>query len=102
MSVKHIKEYYQQVCDDYSEMLENIKDFEEELKTSVVEPERLDKLKSIIKPLKENWERLNYIIFLLNKPNNKKRAVKYNKLIKDKGVNCLLENKEVLKNLKNI
>lgn len=102
MSVKHVKEYYQQVCDDYSEMLENIKNFEEELKTSVVEPERLDKLKSMIKPLKENWERLNYIIFLLNKPNNKKRAVKYNKLIKDKGVNCLSENKEVLKNLKNI
>ena len=30
MAIKHIKEYYQQICDQYMQMLAEIKDFEEE------------------------------------------------------------------------
>ena len=51
MAVRHVKEYYNKVCDQYHDMLNEIRDFEEEAKKGLIEPERLDEIKKNIQPL---------------------------------------------------
>lgn len=77
MSVKHLREYYQKVCDQYNEMINDLQELEEYAKTNMVEPERLEQYKQTIGPIKENYLTLSYIIFLLNKPNKKEKQKKY-------------------------
>ena len=56
MSVKHVEEYYNQICRQYQEMLDDIKDLEKECTEGIVEPERIDRLKEQIAPIKNNYE----------------------------------------------
>ena len=77
MSVKDVKEYYNQVCDQYHDMLNEIRDFEEEAKKGLIEPERLDQIKETITPLMNNYQTLSYIMFLLNKPVRKSKYKRY-------------------------
>lgn len=77
MAVKHIKEYYNEVCNQYSEMLAEIRDFEKEAEKGLIEPERLDQIKESIKPLMNNYQTLSYIMFLLNKPSRKEKHKRY-------------------------
>lgn len=77
MSVKAVEEYYKQICSQYQEMLENIKDFAEEAEKGLVEPERLTRLQEQIAPIKRNYERWTYMMFLLHQPNRKSKQPKY-------------------------
>lgn len=77
MSVKHVKEYFNQVADQYSEMLNELRDFEKEAEQGLIEPERLDIIKQNIQPLVNNYQTLSWIMFLLNQPNKKEKIKKY-------------------------
>lgn len=77
MSVKHVKEYYQTICDQYTEMLENLQDAEKSLEDNIVDVDYVDRLKSIIAPMKDNYERWSYMMFLLNTPNRKSKIPAY-------------------------
>ena len=77
MSVKAVKKYYEQICEQYHEMVENITDLEEECRNGLVEPERIEGLKAQIAPLKQNYERWAYMMFLLNEPQRKAKKYKY-------------------------
>lgn len=110
MSIKHVKSYYNGVCEDYHEMINLLHELEEEAQTTVVPPEKIENLKEIIKPLKDNYERWSWMIFLLNQPNKKEKKKKYErqneKLIKEfKEKNDLSaikeEDKKVLNDLNN-
>lgn len=92
MSVKHLKEYYQKVCDQYNEMVNDLQELEEYAKTNMVEPERLEQYKQTIAPIKENYLTLSYIMFLLNQPNRKEKQEKYNKQYKDRLAQIPKEN----------
>lgn len=109
MSVKHIKEYYDQVCNDYHELIQASKDLEEECNNGIVSPERIDEFKKTLEPIKNNYMTLSYIMFLLNQPNRKEKQDKYRnqnkKLLSNidekrtkEGV--LRENKEAINKLK--
>ena len=111
MSVKDIKLYYDEVCDQYHDMLTELRDFEEEAKRGLVEPERLDKIKETIQPLITNYQTLSYIMFLLNKPTKKSKQVKYFNMNKKKlnEINpaqskqgIIQENNNTLDNLKKL
>lgn len=111
MAVKHIKEAFDQIASQYSEMLDEIRDFEEEASKGLIEPERLDQIKESIKPLMANYERWSYIMFLLNKPVKKTKEKKYlsqNKkfiasLNKNNSIESSIEeNKQVIKDLKKL
>ena len=91
MSVKAVKQYYDQICDQYHEMLENIRDLEEEAAKGMVEPERIDRLKDQIAPIKQNYERWSYMMFLLNQPTRKEKQPGYARRNK-KFLNSLSEN----------
>lgn len=99
MSVKHVEEYYNQICRQYQEMLDDIKDLEKECTEGIVEPERIDRLKEQIAPIKNNYERWSYMMFLLHQPNRKSKVKRYQKqnekllrsLSKDNSLNSILE-----------
>ena len=108
MAVKHIKEYYEQVCDQYVMMNEELRDFQKEVENGLVEPERIDNLKKMIEPLKNNYMTLSWIMYLLNQPNrdNKERAYqkRNKKFIEslDKNFNkesIMKQNDEVIKSI---
>ena len=77
MSKKDFDREYIQIENQYLEMLENLKDMEKELADGLVNPDLLEQMKEIIKPLRTNYEMWNYIKFLLNKPTKKKKEEKY-------------------------
>ena len=95
MSVKHVKQYYEQICDQYKEMLENIKDSEQDAMNNIVDVDYVENLKKIIQPIKENYERWSYMMFLLNQPERKQKIPAYkrrmNKFIKDLSSNNSIE-----------
>lgn len=109
MAVKHVREYYDDVCNQYVAMMHEIRDFEEEANKGLFPPERLDEIKKMIEPLKANYETLSWIIFLLNQPNrkskqkgyeirNKKFIESFNKARTKAGV--IKENEEVINKFK--
>lgn len=95
MAVKDVLKYYAQVCSDYREMEENIKDFEEAVSREIYPPERIEEYKKSIEPFKINYERLTYIIYLLNLPVRKEKVAGYErrnqKLLKSLDPNNSLE-----------
>ena len=110
MALKHLKQYYDQVCADYREAIQEIKEFEEECAKNLVPVDRVDQLKSTMAPLLKNYEQISYLVFLLNMPNKKEKQKSYNKAFKNK-INSIVksentpeallaENKDVLNKLK--
>lgn len=79
MSVKHIETYYKEICEQYQEMIDSIKDLEEAASNGLVEPERIDRLKGQVDPIKQNYERWSYMMFLLHQPQKKTKLKKYQK-----------------------
>lgn len=77
MSKKHVDEYFNVVADQYHDMLEALKDMEEECTKGLLDPDRLEQMKKLIEPLKQNYMRISYIMFLLNKPNRTKKEKRY-------------------------
>lgn len=80
MSVKAVRKYYDQICEQYHEMIELIHDLEKEAEQDLVEPERIERLKEQVAPIKQNYERWTYMMFLLNQPERKSKHEKYKKL----------------------
>lgn len=77
MSVKDVKKYYNDISEQYKEMVENIRDLEEEASKGLVEPERIERLQEQIAPIKQNYERWSYMMFLLNEPRRKSKKALY-------------------------
>ena len=108
MSVKAVRRYYNQICDQYHEMLENIHDLEVEAAQGMVEPERIERLKEQVAPIKQNYERWSYMMFLLNQPERKEKQSRYksqnrkllSSLSKNNSLDSILEeNSEALKHI---
>ena len=79
MAVKHVKEYYEKVCKQYIEMRDNLKEMEELLADDIISPERIENLKKITEPIKENYERWSYLMYLLHLPQRKEKLKSYEK-----------------------
>ena len=108
MSVKAVKKYYNQICEQYQEMMENIHDLEAEAAQGMVEPERIERLKDQVAPIKQNYERWSYMMFLLNQPERTAKQPRYkdqnrrllNSLNKNNSLESVLEeNREALKHV---
>ena len=82
MAVKHVKEYYEHVCNQYLQMNEELRDFQKEVENGLIPPERIDNLKAVIEPLKNNYMTLSWIMFLLNKPQRDSKDKSYQKRTK--------------------
>lgn len=96
MSRKHLIKHYENVCKQYDEFVQEIKDFEECVANGVVAPETIDNIQTMLEPLKNNWMTMNYIMYLLNLPNKKEKQDRYHKQNKNKLENCITD-KDVYK-----
>ena len=79
MSRKHVEDYYNQIYRDYHEMIETLHDMEKECESGLVSPDRVEQLKKMLEPIKLNYGRISYIMFLLNMPNKKEKQRWYNR-----------------------
>lgn len=92
MAIIDVKRYYYEVLMQYLEMKEDIADFEEALKSGYITEDKLEEVKNDIYLVKENLDRLSYIMHLLNLPKRKEKQTKY------KQQNSKLENYFALNN----
>lgn len=90
MAVRHVKAYIDEVNDQYNQMLGVLHELEDELSRHVVSPEVVDRFKATMEPIKINRNRLEYIFYLLNKPNKKPKEKRY-----------IQQNKKLIKALEN-
>lgn len=113
MSVKHVKEYYLKVTNDYHEMNKILEELEKCLteERAVEATKNIDMIRQQVSQLKENYLRLSYVMFLLNMPNKKEKQRKYAKQERkrveavpkeDRMMGVLKENKDILKFLSGI
>lgn len=104
--LKDFYKYYKQVSRDYADMKSELKDMEEELANSMVSPEQLEQMKLMIQPIKQNYEMLSYVAYLLNMPTKKQKKFRYRQQqkalleISKTEDQVLAEDKEALNNLK--
>lgn len=110
MAIKHVREYYERMVSDYTEMkkvLEEMEKIPESEASNVLA--KLDSVKEQVKILEANYNRLSYIIFLLNQPNKDIKKNKYIKReikrlnnipIKDRKEAIELENTKAIETLK--
>lgn len=110
MSVKHVKEYYNKIFGQYKELKTTIETLESQITedTAQAQLSNIENIKRMTEQVKANYERIAYIIFLLNQPNRDKKAQRYNKaeqkrlsqISKDNRLSGVVkENKEILDKL---
>ena len=96
MARKHLIKYYNDVCKQYFDFIEEIKDFEQCATDGVIAPEVIDNIESMLAPLKNNWQTMNYVIYLLNMPNKKEKTKNYTK--QNKCENCKTDKEVFIEN----
>lgn len=85
MSRKDVQDYYNQLYSDYVEMIQTLKDMESECNNGLVSPDRVEQLKKMLEPIKINYQRISYIMYLLDKPNKKEKKRWYEKQNSKRG-----------------
>lgn len=80
MAVKDVKLYYNKMFKQYLEMKNDIADFEQAFKDGFITEDKLEDVKNDVAKVEENYNRLSYIMYLLEIPNrsNKKERYKQN------------------------
>ena len=106
MAKSHVNLYYLQCQQDYFEMLDNLKEFKELASQGKISQENYNQMLREIEIIKSNYERLSYIMLLLNKPRRKSKEDHdmnrswYNALSGASKEVILDENRDVLADLK--
>lgn len=109
MARKHFDEYLSMVTHQYIQLNETLKDMSTEVEDGMIEPERLEQLKSTIAPVKQSFDTLNYIKYLLDKPTRSAKHKRYdghNKKVIEATKDATMDkvvarNNEVIGNLSN-
>ena len=109
MARKHFDEYLKTITKQYMELQDTLKEMSVECEKGMIEPERLEQLKMTIAPVKNSFDTLVYIKYLLDMPTRKSKHTKYNhtnkKIIEDtKHVSkdkVIQKNSEVIASLSN-
>lgn len=110
MSVKHVKEYYNKIFEQYKDLSTTLETLEGQITedTAQAQLNNIDNIKKMVEQVKANYERIAYIIFLLNQPNRDNKAQRYNKteqkrlsqISEDNRLSGVMkENKEILDKL---
>ena len=78
MALRDVKEYYFKMLSQYIEMKADLADFEQALKDGFITEDQLQAAFEEVAKVQQNYERLSYIMYLLNLPNRKSKQKKYN------------------------
>lgn len=110
MSIKDFNKYVRSISSQYLEMKAILTEFEKKKKDEYLGEDAINNIKTLISPLKANYDRVMYETFLLNTPNKDKKKTNYYKNNLDildyckknnaDGDYVLDENKYIIKELK--
>lgn len=79
MAVKDVKEYYYKLLVQSAEMKADLEDFEKALKAGYITEDKLDEAKAQVDVIQANFERVGYIMYLLELPNKASKQGKWKK-----------------------
>lgn len=75
MALKDVKSYYYKMLSQYIESKNDLADFEAALKTGYITEDQLTEAKDDVEQMKNNVDRLAYILYLFELPNRKDKKV---------------------------
>lgn len=79
MAVKDVKKYYIKMLSQYTAEKENLNDYAEAFKAGHITEEQLADVQEYFSALENNFERIKYIMFLLDSPQRNSKKPKYNR-----------------------
>lgn len=106
MAKSHVVQYYLEVENQYLEMAENLKEMQQLVAENKISADECEQVLKEVEVLKANYERIAYIMFLLNRPNRKNKKVdattlSWYKALKTASKEAILdENKDALCTIK--
>ena len=74
MAKRHVIQYYLELENEYIEMQDTLKELQELAQQGKVEEDTYLSMLKDVNTIKNNYERVSYILFLLNKPNRESGA----------------------------
>lgn len=108
MARRHVIQYFLELENEYVEMQDTLKELQQLAAEGKVEDSYVEPIKKDVEIIKANYDRVAYILFLLNKPNKKgKEEDSYTKswyeVLKTSSKEAILdESKDALKHFKSI
>lgn len=103
MARKDFDAYFRQVANQYQQLSTVLQDLSQDVENGMCEPERLEQLKATILPVKNSYETLNYIRYLIDKPTRKSKHAGYNRqnkkvlaMCKDKTAEAVIANNDAI------
>lgn len=78
MAIKDVKEYYFKMLEQYMEMKADMADFEQALKDGFITEEQLQAAMEEVNKVQQNYDRLTYIMYLLELPRKDSKKVRHN------------------------
>lgn len=79
MARKDFDAYYLQLYKQYNDLKTNLAEMSQEVNEGMMPPERMEQLKATIQPIKNSFEMLSYVKYLLDKPTRKSKHEGYTK-----------------------
>ena len=83
MAIKDVKQYYYTMQAQYMEMQSDLADFEQAFADGYVTEDQLAAAREDIDKLRVNYDRLTYIMYLLEIPNRPRKKARHAKASKD-------------------
>jgi len=98
MALRDVKEYYYIMLSQYIEVKEDLADFEQALKDGYITEDKLTDIQQDVLNIKNNLDRIQYIMYLFELPNRKNKKEKY-KISNANLEQYFIENNASLKSL---
>ena len=79
MSIKDVRDYHLKMTSDYMELKTTLDTLQSEIdeESSAEALKNISELKALANKVQENYNRINYIIYLLDKPTRKNKHTKW-------------------------
>ena len=99
MAVKDVKEYYYKLLVQSAEMKADLEDFKKALEAGYITEDKLAEVKEQVNTIEANFERVGYIVYLLELPNKKDKAKKWkkqNSRLSNHFANCKADDQAII------
>lgn len=83
MALRHVKQYYYTMLNQYTEFKDSLKDFDAAFNNGYITEDRLKEVKEEFIKQEDNLARIQYIMYLFSIPNKKTKQNKYYSATKD-------------------
>lgn len=100
MAIRDVKEYYFKMLGQYMEMKADLADFEYALKEGFITEDQMQAAIEEVNKVQQNYDRLTYIMYLLELPRRNSRQAKYHRANK-KILDALTERKADINSIEN-